>query len=70
MTLRPVPEIGVTVDVAFLDDRLPATVVAVSDGGRRFEVLTADGERISFSLSRATARFVASDGTGARILFR
>jgi hypothetical protein len=67
--MRKVPVVGAEVQVAYLGQRLAATVVAVATDQRTVEVLTAEGERIQFALSHALARFVATDGSGAKLLF-
>jgi hypothetical protein len=70
MSLRAMPRVGGTVVVNFLGTTVRATVGSVSADGRRLEVTTEEGERLSFALNRATATFTAEGHqTGARLTF-
>lgn len=71
MPLRLMPHPGREVLIDFLGSTVPGTVRQVHDGGRRLEVETDDGSRLTFILNGATAMFTA-DGlqTGARLRFR
>jgi len=67
---RPTPRVGDDVLIVHLAGRVPATVVAVHDEGRRVEVLADDAETTrEFVLSRQTARFV-SGPCGPRLRWR
>ncbi|HTR72387.1 MAG TPA: hypothetical protein VMG80_02230 [Solirubrobacteraceae bacterium] len=58
---RPVPRVGAPARVAhFGGDYESATVVAVSEQGRRLSVRCESGETLEFVLHPATARFVAA----------
>jgi hypothetical protein len=60
---RPVPRIGARARVAHFGGGFEyATVVALSEQGRRVEVRCESGETLAFVLSPATARFVSADG--------
>jgi hypothetical protein len=65
---RSQPRVGAEVEVLFLAARTPGTIVAVDGTGRLVEVLTAEGERLAFTLSPATARFHADSGAKLRFL--
>jgi hypothetical protein len=66
---RPVPRVGATVRILhFGGGHESATVVGVSDGGRRLRVRAEAGDTLEFVLSPATARFVAAeDAHGPRL---
>ena len=65
---RPVPRIGGAARIThFGGGSETAAIVAVGDGGRRVTVRAADGEVLEFSLSPATARFVAAEAGGPRL---
>ena len=70
MPLRSMPELGAEVLIDFLGATVGGTVRTIESGGRRLEVETDDGGRLTFTLNRATAIFTA-DGlqTGARLRF-
>jgi hypothetical protein len=58
---RPLPKEGTRARVAhFGGGYEPATVVSVSEQGRRLSVLCESGETLEFVLRPATARFVAT----------
>jgi hypothetical protein len=60
---RPLPKVGALARVLHFGGGFErATVLAVSDEGRRVEVLCESGEKLAFVLSPATARFVAAGG--------
>ncbi len=63
------PREGTRARVAhFGGDYESATVVAVSEQGRRLSVLCESGETLDFALQPATARFVATGlGQGPRL---
>lgn len=65
------PQVGREVLIDFLGSTVAGTVQQVEAGGRRLEVETEDGSRLTFILNGATATFTA-DGlqTGARLRFR
>ena len=70
MPLRALPQIGGPVLIDYLGATVPGTVREIGDGGRRLEVLTADGTAMTFALNRATATFTAGGAqTGARLRF-
>jgi hypothetical protein len=66
---RQVPRVGARARILYFGGAVEeATVVAVHDDGRRLEVRGEGGEVVEFSLSRATAQFVAAGGgQGARL---
>ncbi len=63
------PVVGGAVLVRDLGWTATGTVQHVADGGRTIEVTTDTGDRITFTLRPATARFAARDGT-AQLTFR
>ncbi|MHB8657364.1 MAG: hypothetical protein ACYC91_05330 [Solirubrobacteraceae bacterium] len=69
MRIRRVPQLGGRVTVVYLASRVGGVVEQVADDLRRLTVLTDDGERIGFQLSQATASFLSTDGSHARLLF-
>jgi hypothetical protein len=64
------PVVGGAVLIDYLGSTLRGTVGRVEPDGRRLEVLTEDGDTLTFSLNRATATFTA-DGSqiGPRLRF-
>ncbi|HTZ65047.1 MAG TPA: hypothetical protein VMB51_13160 [Solirubrobacteraceae bacterium] len=59
---RPVPCVGARARISHFGGHVEiATVVAVTDQGRRLRVRPPSGESLEFVLSPATARFVAAD---------
>jgi hypothetical protein len=64
------PELGGAVLIDYLGSTVPGTVRAIAADGRRLEVLTDDGEMLTFRLNGATATFTA-DGAqaGPRLRF-
>jgi hypothetical protein len=71
MPLRVMPEIGREVLIDYLGTTVTGTVMRIESDGRWLEVEAEDGNRLQFTLNRATAMFT-SDGlqTGARLRFR
>jgi hypothetical protein len=67
--IRVVPTVGASVTVAYLGGNVAGTVTWVGQDLRTLAVDTADGDRVEFGLSPATARFVALDNSRARLLF-
>jgi hypothetical protein len=64
------PELGGSVLIDYLGSTVHGTVRDVADDGRRLEVVTEDGETLSFELNRATAMFTAGGGqTAPRLRF-
>lgn len=63
------PRLGARVLVVYLAVRIPGIVSVVDPDLRGLEVDLADGERLRFTLSRATGTFLAADRSGARLLF-
>jgi hypothetical protein len=60
---RQLPRVGAQARILYFGGVVEhATVIAVHDEGRRLEVRGEGGEVVEFSLSRATARFVAAGG--------
>jgi len=58
------PRVGSGARIAhFGGGREEASIVAVSEQGRRLQVRTASGELLEFVLSPATARFVSASGS-------
>jgi hypothetical protein len=71
MPLRMMPAIGREVLIDFLGSTLTGTVAQVESDGRRLEVETEDGGRLTFILNGATATFTAGGlQTGARLRFK
>ncbi|MGD1051261.1 MAG: hypothetical protein ABR947_09340 [Solirubrobacteraceae bacterium] len=57
---RPLPAIGAPARIwHFGGESEPVTIVELRDGGRSVLVADAAGERLEFTLRRATAAFVA-----------
>ena len=64
------PELGGSVLIEYLGSTVHGTVRDVAEDGRRLEVVTEDGEMLSFELNRATAMFTAGGGqTAPRLRF-
>jgi hypothetical protein len=64
------PELGGSVLIDYLGSTVRGTVRDVAEDGRRLEVVTEDGETLSFELNRATAMFTAGGGqTAPRLRF-
>ena len=64
------PELGGSVLIDYLGSTVHGTVRDVAEDGRRLEVVTEDGETLSFELNRATAMFTAGGGqTAPRLRF-
>lgn len=64
------PHPGAAVDIDYLGSTVRGVVHDVSPDGRRLEVVTEDGARMTFALNRATATFTAGGAqTGARLRF-
>ncbi len=64
------PWVGGPVLIDFLSGPVAGTVSRVDAAGRRVEVVTEEGDPVSFTLNRATATFTAGGGqTGARLRF-
>jgi len=62
---RPLPRVGARARVAHFGGGFePATVTTVRDDGRSLEVRLGGGEQIQFTLSPATARFLAGGRHG------
>jgi hypothetical protein len=62
---RPLPRVGARARVAHFGGGFePATVTAVREEGRTLEVRLRGGELREFTLSPATARFVAAGAPG------
>ncbi len=70
MAIRALPNIGDPVTVAFLSAQVDGVVAGADADRRSVNVVTDDGETVSFALNRATGRWL-SDGrqSGARLLF-
>ena len=70
MPVRRLPHVGERVTVAFFGAAVQAVIGEFDERQRRLCVLTDEGEAITFTLSRATAQFVAEgNSAGARLLF-
>lgn len=70
MTLRRQPRTGTPVTILYLDAQVRGVIEHVSGDHHRVDVLTEDGALASFTLNRATARFIGvGPDTGARLLF-
>jgi hypothetical protein len=70
MPLRVMPEIGGEVRIEYLGSTVAGTVQSIAAEGRRLEVETEDGQRLTFVLNGATATFTAGGlQTGARLRF-
>jgi hypothetical protein len=64
------PVAGGAVRIDYLGSTLRGVVSSVDQEGRRLEVATEDGRRLSFELNRATATFTADGSqTGPRLSF-
>ena len=64
------PWVGGPVLIDFLSGTVPGTVSRVDEAGRRVEVVTEEGDPVTFMLNRATATFTADGGqTAARLRF-
>jgi hypothetical protein len=64
------PEVGGSVLIDFLGSTVSGTVRRVDRDGRRVEVMTEEGDTLTFSLNRATATFTADGSqTGPRLRF-
>jgi hypothetical protein len=64
------PQPGRSVLIDYLGTTVHGTVKEVSDEGRRLEVVTEDGDTLTFALNRATATFTAGGGqTAPRLRF-
>lgn len=61
--VRAMPIVGGTVVVRDLGWTATGTVQHVAEDGRTIEVTTETGDRITFTLRPATARFAAANGT-------
>lgn len=62
---RPFPRVGAPARIGhFGGEWEPAVVRAIDDEGRTLLVQSEGGEELEFTLSRATARFVAGAGNG------
>jgi hypothetical protein len=70
MSIRALPRIGDQVTVAYLSARVGGVVADLDDNQLSLEVLTDEGDRLTFALNRATGRYLG-DGrqSGARLLF-
>jgi hypothetical protein len=65
------PQVGRPVLIDYLGSTEHGTVQAVSDDGRRVEVVTEEGATLTFELNRATALFTAGGGqTAPRLRFQ
>jgi hypothetical protein len=70
MPARAIPHPGDEVTVAFLSVRVGGIVAEVNHGLRSLDVLTEDGETLTFRLNRATGRYLAGGRQSeARLLF-
>jgi hypothetical protein len=69
MRSRLVPSVGQRVLVAFLAARTRGSIERVDNDLHGLEVLTDDGERLRFELSRVTGTFTATDNSRARLFF-
>jgi hypothetical protein len=70
MTLRRQPRAGTPVTILYLDAQVRGVIEQVSGDQHRVDVLTEDGALASFTLNRATARFIGvGPDAGARLLF-
>ncbi len=70
MRTRAMPHVGDAVTIVFLAASVFGIIERVEDERRRLHVLTEDGEAMTFTLKRATGRFVAAgDESGARLVF-
>lgn len=69
MYTRTLPHVGQSVTVVFLAARVAGTVAAVDADQRGIEVVTEEGERIRFTLQRASGRFQAEGQDGPRLYF-
>ena len=64
------PRVGTRVTIRFLDARISGSIERVSEDHHHVDVLTDDGEIVTFELNRATARWIAVGAhAGARLLF-
>ena len=64
------PHVGGSVRVNFLGSTVRGTVRQIDVSARALEVVTEDGETLSFALNRATATFtVQGSQTGPRLTF-
>jgi len=71
MPVRRMPHVGDHVTVAFFAATVDGVIAQIERDHRRVHVITADGETITFALSRATGQFVADAGSsGARLVFQ
>jgi hypothetical protein len=70
MSVRALPRIGDEVTVAYLSVRVDGVVADLDENLRSLEVLTDEGDRLTFALNPATGRYLG-DGrqSGARLLF-
>jgi hypothetical protein len=66
---RQLPELGMAVTVRHLDAEVAGTIVELAQAGREVTVLTAEGDRVVFTLRGATGAFHAA-GQGPRLLLR
>ena len=70
MRSRAVPRVGGSVVIVFLAERVPGVIECVEDEQRRLQVLTSEGERLTFTLNRALGTFVSDEGgSRARLVF-
>ncbi len=68
--LRAMPWVGRPVLIEFLSGPVAGTVSRVDEAGRQVEVVTENGDPVTFTLNRATATFTADGGqTAARLRF-
>lgn len=70
MTLTHLPRVGDHVPVVFLGALVDGVIGEIDEQRRQLHVLTADGETITFALSRATGQFMADgSSSGPRLVF-
>jgi uncharacterized membrane protein len=71
MRIRAMPIVGGQVVVRYLDATVEARVERVDDDAKTVVVRTAEGERLTFKLNPAIARFtLGGETSGAQLLFR
>jgi hypothetical protein len=66
---RPLPRVGMRATVRWLASSAEAVVERVEDDGRRLTVLTDEGQRLEFTLRRATGQYHAA-ADGPRLVLR
>jgi hypothetical protein len=70
MSLRRPPRPGTPVTILYLDEQVRGVIEHVSGDEHRVDVLTEEGTLATFTLNRATARFIGvGPDAGARLLF-